>query len=100
MFYYYSVLKNDLYNLFDHQYQFHIICSYGCILQVLCGHTNYVNYVTYEPAGQFLASVSDDHTCKIWNIKEDNSCTATFFLTSPGSWEYSKAKAKLSLCVP
>jgi len=53
-------------------------------LQVLCGHTNYVNYVTYEPAGQFLASVSDDHTCKIWNIKEDNSCTATFFLTSPG----------------
>lgn len=53
-------------------------------LQVLCGHTNYVNCITYEPEGQFLASVSDDHKCKLWNIKEDNSCTATFFLTSPG----------------
>ena len=82
------------------QYQLFIICSYDCILQVLCGHTNYVNYVTYEPAGQFLASVSDDHTCKIWNIKEDNSCTATFFLTSPGSSEYSKVKAQMSTCGP
>jgi WD40 repeat protein len=44
-----------------------------------------VNCITYEPEGQFLASVSDDHKCKLWNIKEDNSCTATFFLTSPGT---------------
>jgi nuclear pore complex protein Nup37 len=62
-----------------------VVCSFGGILQVLCGHTNYVNCVTYEPEGQFLASVSDDHKCKLWNIKEDNSCTATFFLTSPGN---------------
>jgi nuclear pore complex protein Nup37 len=55
------------------------------MIQVLCGHTNYVNCVTYDPEGQFLASVSDDHKCKLWNIKEDNSCTATFFLTSPGN---------------
>ncbi|XP_069685180.1 nucleoporin Nup37 [Periplaneta americana] len=53
-------------------------------LQVLCGHTNYVNAITYEPEGEFLATVSDDHTCKIWAIKGDNSCIATFFLTSPG----------------
>jgi WD40 repeat protein len=61
-----------------------IVCRFNCILQVLCGHTNYVNCIAYESDGQFLASVSDDHKCKLWNIKEDNSCTATFFLTSPG----------------
>jgi WD40 repeat protein len=44
-----------------------------------------VNCIAYEPEGQFLASVSDDHKCKLWNIKEDNNCTATFFLTSPGN---------------
>ncbi|PSN45603.1 Nucleoporin Nup37 [Blattella germanica] len=53
-------------------------------LRVMCGHTNYVNAITFEPEGEYLASVSDDHTCKIWAIKENNSCIATFHLTSPG----------------
>lgn len=70
------------------------------MLQVLCGHTNYVNCVTYDPEGQFLASVSDDHKCKLWNIKEDNSCTATFFLTSPGNGNTIEINEFLSVLPP
>lgn len=52
--------------------------------QVLEGHKDYVNSISYEPEGDILASVSDDHTCKLWDIKEDKKCNVTFYLTSPG----------------
>ncbi|XP_012265130.1 nucleoporin Nup37 [Athalia rosae] len=52
--------------------------------QVLEGHKDYVNSIAFEPEGDILASVSDDHTCKLWDIKEDNKCHVTFYLTSPG----------------
>lgn len=54
------------------------------ILKILEGHKSYINAVSYEPEGELLASASDDHTCKLWAIKEEQKCVATFYLTSAG----------------
>ncbi|XP_053999095.1 nucleoporin Nup37 [Hylaeus anthracinus] len=48
------------------------------------GHKDYINSICYETEGEILASVSDDHTCKLWAVKEDDECISTFYLTSPG----------------
>nr|XP_034176018.1 nucleoporin Nup37 [Osmia lignaria] len=48
------------------------------------GHKDYVNSICYETEGEILASVSDDHTCKLWAVKEDEKCISTFYLKSPG----------------
>ncbi|XP_043593911.1 nucleoporin Nup37 [Bombus pyrosoma] len=48
------------------------------------GHKDYINSICYETEGELLASVSDDHTCKLWAVKEDEKCISTFYLTSPG----------------
>ncbi|XP_076243070.1 nuclear pore complex protein Nup37 [Calliopsis andreniformis] len=48
------------------------------------GHKDYVNSICYETEGEILASVSDDHTCKLWAVKEDEKAISTFYLTSPG----------------
>lgn len=41
--------------------------------------------ISYDPEGELLASVSDDHTCKLWTIKEEQkTCILTFWLTSCG----------------
>lgn len=52
--------------------------------QVLEGHTDYANSIAYDPEGELLASVSDDQTCKLWAVKEDQKCVLTFYLTAPG----------------
>ncbi|KAG7201050.1 hypothetical protein KM043_017599 [Ampulex compressa] len=52
--------------------------------EILEGHRDYINAIFYEPEGELLASVSDDHTCKLWTVKEDQKCITTFYLTSPG----------------
>ncbi|XP_043471472.1 nucleoporin Nup37 [Leptopilina heterotoma] len=53
--------------------------------EILDGHKDYVNAISYEPEGDLLASVSDDHTCKLWAVKEDEQkCISTFCLNSPG----------------
>nr|XP_033335091.1 nucleoporin Nup37 [Megalopta genalis]XP_033335092.1 nucleoporin Nup37 [Megalopta genalis]XP_033335093.1 nucleoporin Nup37 [Megalopta genalis]XP_033335094.1 nucleoporin Nup37 [Megalopta genalis] len=48
------------------------------------GHKDYVNSICYETEGKILASVSDDHTCKLWAVNEEGRCISTFYLTSPG----------------
>lgn len=48
------------------------------------GHKDYINSICYETEGEILASVSDDHTCKLWAVKEDEKSISTFYLTSPG----------------
>ncbi|XP_043264492.1 nucleoporin Nup37 [Colletes gigas] len=48
------------------------------------GHKDYINSICYETEGEILASVSDDHMCKLWAIKEEDECIFTFYLTSPG----------------
>lgn len=55
------------------------------IYEVLEGHKDYVNAIAYEAEGDLLASTSDDHTCKLWAVKEEQKCVCTFHLTSPGT---------------
>ncbi|XP_066583643.1 nucleoporin Nup37 [Prorops nasuta] len=52
--------------------------------EILDNHRDYINAVSYEPEGEYLVSVSDDHTCKLWDIKEEHKCVITYYLTSPG----------------
>ncbi|XP_055904017.1 nucleoporin Nup37 [Eupeodes corollae] len=53
-------------------------------VQILKGHTNYVNDVAWEPEEEFLASVSDDHSCKIWSSAHSFETVTTFCLSSAG----------------
>ncbi|XP_076153524.1 nucleoporin Nup37 isoform X1 [Alosa pseudoharengus] len=47
------------------------------------GHTSYINHLVFEPTeGKQIASVSDDHTCRVWDL--DGNETALFKLRSPG----------------
>lgn len=51
--------------------------------KVLEGHSDFINGLVFDPKeGQEIASVSDDHTCRIWNL--DGIQTAHFVLHSPG----------------
>ncbi|XP_042549265.1 nucleoporin Nup37 [Dipodomys spectabilis] len=51
--------------------------------KVLEGHSDFINSLVFHPkSGQEIASVSDDHTCRIWSL--DGSQTAHFVLHSPG----------------
>jgi len=43
----------------------------------LKGHTGNVNFVTYDPTGQFIASASSDLTIKIWDTNQSNQCVKT-----------------------
>ncbi|XP_006010088.1 nucleoporin Nup37 [Latimeria chalumnae] len=52
-------------------------------LKVIEGHEDYINGLVFDPKeGQQIASVSDDHTCRIWDL--DGNQKAYFFLHSPG----------------
>lgn len=54
-------------------------------VQVLKGHTSYINDVAWEPSsGKYLASVSDDHSCQIRSQKDDFECQAIFRFKSAG----------------
>ncbi|CAH2277565.1 nucleoporin Nup37 [Pelobates cultripes] len=51
--------------------------------KVFDGHTSYINDVVFcSHDGNTFASVSDDHTCRMWNIGKGQ--TAMFMLRSPG----------------
>ncbi|XP_017748944.1 PREDICTED: nucleoporin Nup37 isoform X2 [Rhinopithecus bieti] len=51
--------------------------------KVLEGHTDFINGLVFDPKeGQEIASVSDDHSCRIWNL--EGVQTAHFVLHSPG----------------
>uniref|UniRef100_A0A673I975 Nucleoporin Nup37 n=1 Tax=Sinocyclocheilus rhinocerous TaxID=307959 RepID=A0A673I975_9TELE len=55
----------------------------NCDAKVMEGHTNYINHLVFEPAeGKQIASVSDDHTCRVWDL--DGNETVSFRLRSPG----------------
>ncbi|XP_037941627.1 nucleoporin Nup37-like, partial [Teleopsis dalmanni] len=53
-------------------------------VQDLKGHSNYVNDVNWDTEGEYLASVSDDHSCKIWNVESNFETVTTFCLSSAG----------------
>uniref|UniRef100_UPI00398E3365 nucleoporin Nup37 n=1 Tax=Pristiophorus japonicus TaxID=55135 RepID=UPI00398E3365 len=51
--------------------------------RVIEGHTDYINDLVFEPNnGEQIASVSDDHTCRIWDL--DGNQKTSFLLHSPG----------------
>nr|KAF6453311.1 nucleoporin 37 [Molossus molossus] len=51
--------------------------------KVLEGHSDFINDLVFDPKeGQGIASVSDDHTCRIWNL--EGMQTSHFALNSPG----------------
>jgi nuclear pore complex protein Nup37 len=47
-------------------------------VRVLQGHRSYINQISWEPEGDYLASVSDDHTCVLWKCKDDFAKEITF----------------------
>lgn len=51
-------------------------------VQPLIGHKSYINSVSWDYGGEYLASASDDHTVIIWKIKENYQKQATFFFRS------------------
>ncbi|XP_017007690.2 nucleoporin Nup37 [Drosophila takahashii] len=53
-------------------------------LQVLEGHGDYVNDVSWVCEGELLASVSDDFTCRFWTIAGSGENVVTFGLSSAG----------------
>ena len=55
--------------------------------QYISGHTDYINDMAFEPiTGDCLASVSDDCTCCIWSLDDNqkNNLEMKILLTSPG----------------
>lgn len=51
--------------------------------KVIEGHSGYINDLVFAPKeGKDIASVSDDHTCRIWDL--DGNQKASFVLRSPG----------------
>lgn len=53
-------------------------------VQILQGHTNYVNQIAWEPENAYLASVSDDHSCILWENGNIFEKKTTFYLKSAG----------------
>ncbi|KAF6200100.1 hypothetical protein GE061_006401 [Apolygus lucorum] len=51
--------------------------------KVLRGHSNYVNDISFNPKGNFLASGSDDLTCRIWLTENNYEVLCKFYLRSP-----------------
>ncbi|XP_063164371.1 nucleoporin Nup37 [Candoia aspera] len=50
--------------------------------KTLEGHSDYINDLVFSPNGQEIASVSDDHTCRVWDL--EGNLRAYFVLRSPG----------------
>ncbi|KAK9400030.1 nucleoporin Nup37-like [Crotalus adamanteus] len=50
--------------------------------KTLEGHSDYINDLVFSPKGQEIASVSDDHTCRVWDL--EGHLRAYFVLRSPG----------------
>ncbi|XP_014255094.1 nucleoporin Nup37 [Cimex lectularius] len=57
--------------------------------KVINSHTGYINGIEYDKEGNFLASCSDDLSCRIWSAANSYAPIYKFFLSSPGiavSW--------------
>lgn len=51
--------------------------------QILRGHSDFINDLSYDCDSNNLASCSDDQTARIWDTTTEN-CVTTFYLQSPG----------------
>lgn len=61
------------------------LADYHFLLQEIQGHMDYVNDCSFDPEGDYLASVSDDLTCKLWSVNQQYQFVNSFNLTSPGN---------------
>uniref|UniRef100_T1IQ05 Nucleoporin Nup37 n=1 Tax=Strigamia maritima TaxID=126957 RepID=T1IQ05_STRMM len=53
------------------------------VVKVIGGHRSYINDIAFEPEkGDRIASVSDDNTCRVFNL--DGKCCCSFILKSAG----------------
>ncbi|XP_038073500.1 nucleoporin Nup37-like [Patiria miniata] len=53
------------------------------VMELMDGHVDYINALAFEPTeGQLIASVSDDHTCRVWGL--DGVQKACFSLKAAG----------------
>uniref|UniRef100_A0A7M4FL19 Nucleoporin Nup37 n=1 Tax=Crocodylus porosus TaxID=8502 RepID=A0A7M4FL19_CROPO len=51
--------------------------------KIFDGHSDYINDLVFAPKeGQVIASVGDDHTCRVWDLEGNQK--AYFVLRSPG----------------
>ncbi|GAB0099469.1 Nucleoporin Nup37 [Sergentomyia squamirostris] len=53
-------------------------------VRVLKGHNNYINAIAWETDGEFLASVSDDYSCILWDARADFEISTRFYMTAAG----------------
>lgn len=53
-------------------------------VQSLNGHFNYINDVSWSTHTEYLASVSDDQSCRIWSAASNYSTAVKFCLSSAG----------------
>lgn len=64
-------------------------------VQILTGHTSYINALAWDPEGKFLATVSDDHSCIVWNNHDEFRNRSVFYLRSAGMsvrWHHDDAE--------
>ncbi len=43
--------------------------SDGSLIQVLTGHKGEINQTAFSPDGNWMATVSDDYTTRLWPVK-------------------------------
>lgn len=53
-------------------------------VQTLNGHTSYINDISWNSETEFLASVSDDQSCRVWSAASNYSTAVKFCLSSAG----------------
>lgn len=52
--------------------------------QILNGHLDFINDLSYDCETNYLASCSDDQTARIWDTNS-GTCITTFYLQSSGT---------------
>ncbi|KAH8381390.1 hypothetical protein KR093_003935 [Drosophila rubida] len=63
---------------------FHTDLNQYSSMHNLKGHSDYVNDITWCCEGELLASVSDDYSCRFWNIDTDMENVITYYMSSAG----------------
>jgi WD40 repeat protein len=54
-------------------------------LEIVSGHNNWVNGVSFSPDSRQLASASQDNTVKLWDVNT-GKCLVTFYTFDPHTW--------------
>ena len=65
-------------------------------VRTLRGHENYINSIAFSSDSQLIASGSDDHTCRIWEVKgsQDTLLTVLNFSSSITSVQFNSEESE------